>query len=94
MIIPKGLQPENYTVYASHPEDSLYKAINNTTKFRIIPVVDVSVTKNSDKNLYVLGENVIYTIVVTNNGPNIAHNVTLCDVLPSTLTLISLNNVG
>ena len=86
--------PGVYSVSAVHPEDSMYKSISNTTSFTILPIVDVAVSKTSDKSVYVLGENVVYTIVVSNNGKNTAHDVVLKDLLPKNLVFISSNITG
>ena len=80
--------PGVYTVYASHPEDALYTAIENSTTFTILPHVDVSVTKTSNKDVYFVGENAIFTITVTGVGTN-ATNVKVRDILPSSLEFVS-----
>jgi uncharacterized repeat protein (TIGR01451 family) len=45
---------------------------------------DLSITKTDSPDPVVVGNNVTYTIRVTNNGPNDATGVTLTDSLPST----------
>src|SRR3989338_704439 len=50
---------------------------------------DVSVTKSVDKTSPNPGDTVIFTLTVTNNGPNAAPNVVVTDLLPNTLTYIS-----
>jgi len=44
---------------------------------------DVVVTKTADKGTINAGETAAFTIVVTNNGPGVAKNVTLTDTLPA-----------
>ena len=78
----------NYTIFAEHPDDENYTAISNTTHFEILPHVDVSVTKTSNKDVYIVGEEAIFTIVVRNVGSN-ATNVTVRDILPDSLTFVS-----
>jgi len=46
---------------------------------------DLSVTKTSDSETITLGEDVVYNIQVVNNGPDAAKNVTITDVVHSTL---------
>ncbi|MDO5860983.1 MAG: DUF11 domain-containing protein, partial [Methanobrevibacter sp.] len=78
----------NYTIFAEHPDDENYTAISNTTHFEIIPYVDVSVSKTSNKDVYIVGEEAIFTIVVKNVGST-ATNVTVSDILPNSLTFVS-----
>lgn len=52
-------------------------------KVRIYPTPpDISVAKTPDAGSINAGDNAVFTIVVTNNGPIAAENVTLTDVLP------------
>lgn len=53
---------------------------------------DLAVTKTADLNDVDLGNNVTYTITVTNNGPETANAVILTDVLPTQLTFGSANS--
>ncbi|MDX8512107.1 prealbumin-like fold domain-containing protein [Mesorhizobium captivum] len=51
-----------------------------------IPAVDqadLSITKSNGSNTYVPGADVVYTIVVTNNGPDDVQNALVNDPLPS-----------
>lgn len=50
---------------------------------------DLSVTKTNSPDPVIAGENVTYTISVTNNGVSTANGVTVNDVLPNGLTFIS-----
>ncbi|HYK00647.1 MAG TPA: hypothetical protein VE974_02760 [Thermoanaerobaculia bacterium] len=50
---------------------------------------DVSITKTADAGTYPAGASATYTLVVTNNGPEIATGVTVTDVLPAGATLTS-----
>lgn len=90
----------DYKVTAAHPEDWNYKEITNTTRFRILPNVDLSVNKNSDKFEYFDDDIAIWTIMVSNaNNASNASDVVIDDLLPSefefinyTATLGSYNN--
>jgi len=49
---------------------------------------DVSITKNTS-SAGIAGQNMVYTIVVTNNGPSTANAVSVADPTPSGLTFVS-----
>ncbi len=68
----------------SDPDTSNNSDSENTT---ITPLqADLSVTKSDDIDPIIAGGNLTYTIVVTNNGPNAAENVTVSDTLPAGTT--------
>ncbi len=73
---------------------------NNTTSTvtDVIRRVDVAVTKVASNpgpdSAFAQGENVTYTIVVTNNGPSRASNVVMTDVLPAGLSFVSVTPGG
>ncbi|MBE9029841.1 DUF11 domain-containing protein [filamentous cyanobacterium LEGE 11480] len=50
---------------------------------------DLSLTKSASNNTPNLGENVTFTLTVTNNGPNNASGVEVTDQLPAGLALVS-----
>jgi uncharacterized repeat protein (TIGR01451 family) len=52
---------------------------------------DLSLTKSATPESVTVGENVTYTITVTNNGPGAADGVTVTDALPAGATLVSAN---
>ena len=82
--------PGVYNVSASHPEDMFYTVIDNSTTFRVLPHVDVSVTKTSNKDVYFVGENAIFTITVNSVGTN-ATDVKVKDILPKSFEFVSAN---
>ena len=49
---------------------------------------DLSITKTVDILRPVVGENVVFSVTVRNNGPSIAQNVTVADALPSGYSLV------
>ena len=55
----------------------------------INPSAIMTITKTADQANYNVGNNVDYTIIVTNNGPNTATNVVVTDTLPAGLTYVS-----
>jgi len=52
-------------------------------------VADLSVTKTVDNPTQSVNQNVVFTITVANGGPDAATNVSLTDVLPAGLSLVS-----
>jgi uncharacterized repeat protein (TIGR01451 family) len=50
---------------------------------------DLAVTKSDAPDPVVAGNNVTYTITVTNNGPSTAQSVTLADAVPASTTFVS-----
>ena len=57
-------------------------------KINVKPVADLAIIKSADKTYPKYGETVKWTVIVTNNGPNVANNVVVSDILPKGLTLI------
>ena len=54
--------------------------------------LDISVNKTDSPDPVTVGNNLTYTIVVTNNGPETATGVTVTDTLPSSVTYVSANS--
>jgi uncharacterized repeat protein (TIGR01451 family) len=55
---------------------------------------DLAITKSDSPDPVVSGQNVTYTIVVTNNGPAVASSVVVTDNLPAEVTFFSCNSTG
>ncbi|MBQ6511204.1 hypothetical protein [Methanobrevibacter sp.] len=89
-----GLQPGKYYVTARHTEDTYYKAIINTTTFNVIPKIDSQVRKLSASESYNYDDVVVWTLNITNHGPNKATNVTVHDILPIGLVYINDDSNG
>jgi len=53
------------------------------------PTADLSVTKTDSPDPVIRGNNITYTVVVTNNGPSRATNVSLSDTVPSDTMFVS-----
>jgi len=64
---------------------------NNSTDVTVTVVneVNLTVTKTASVSEVVNGQTITYTIVVTNNGPDGATNVTVIEILDSKLVLLS-----
>ena len=83
-----GTLSNTATVTGTQTDDD---ATNNsdTETTAINAQVDLAVTKTDGLTTVISGNNLTYTIVVTNNGPSQATNVNLTDALPATLTYSS-----
>ncbi len=77
-----NLKPGLYQLKSTHFEDTYYKAITNTTYFRVIPKVDNMILKSSNDDEFNYDDIVVWTLNITNNGPNNATKVVVRDVLP------------
>jgi uncharacterized repeat protein (TIGR01451 family) len=51
-------------------------------------VADLSLVKDVDRTSATVGQTIVYTINVTNNGPTGAHNVVVTDALPSRVSFV------
>ena len=93
-ILLTGLSEGLYTVYSEHPEDKLYKQIDNTTEFEILPLVDLEVIKEvSDPNPK-YGDEITWTVTVINHGHSTAKNVIVEDSLPEDLIYLYDDSEG
>jgi uncharacterized repeat protein (TIGR01451 family) len=52
-------------------------------------LADLSVTKSASAGTVTVGQNVTYTLKVTNNGPDVANLVSVSDTLPGGVTFVS-----
>jgi uncharacterized repeat protein (TIGR01451 family) len=59
-----------------------------------IPDADLSITKTDFPDPVTAGNNLTYTIIVTNNGPATATSVTVTDNLPAETTFVSCSSTG
>lgn len=64
---------------------------DDSEKISVNEASDLSITKNANVTYADYGDLVKWTIVVKNNGPDIAHNVNVTDNLPSGLILKNSN---
>jgi uncharacterized repeat protein (TIGR01451 family) len=66
---------------------------SDTVLTTVTPNADLSVVKDGPDSI-VAGENVAYTITVTNGGASTASSVSLTDTLPAGTTFVSLTRTG
>jgi uncharacterized repeat protein (TIGR01451 family) len=64
---------------------------NLSLDFGFVPNVDVSVVKVDSPTTVLAGNQITYTMTVSNGGPSAADNVVLTDVLPAGTTFVSVN---
>ncbi len=75
---------------AEHDSDSSNDTA--TADANIVASADLQVTKTASVDPIISGNNVIYTIVTTNNGPAAALNAAMTDVLPNAVTFVSTDD--
>ena len=85
----KALNSANKDIFNKAIVENEEGFINESNKTVHVNTVDLAINKTSDKLIYKYLDNVIYTIVVTNHGPDDSFNVTVRDMLPNTLRFIS-----
>ncbi|HOQ18884.1 MAG TPA: DUF11 domain-containing protein, partial [Methanothermobacter thermautotrophicus] len=57
--------------------------------FTVNPRAELTITKTADRRAVRLGQNVKFTVTVTNNGPDTALNTTVVDRLPDSMRYVS-----
>ena len=85
----KALNSANKDIFNKAIVENEEGFINESNKTVHVNTVDLAINKTSDKVTYKYLDNVIYTIVVTNHGPDDSFNVTVRDMLPNSLRFIS-----
>jgi len=55
----------------------------------VIPMADLAITKAAAVDPVFVGDDIIYTLVITNDGPDLATNVVVTDTLPGVITFSS-----
>jgi len=81
----------NIAIVQGNEYDPNYANDMSTVTIDGQPNADLAIAKTADRTTYNNGDTLIYTIVVTNNGPNTAENVTVRDYFPSGLIFVSAN---
>jgi len=60
----------------------------------VAPIADLSLTKTDSPDPVTTGNDLTYTVTVTNNGPDPATSVTVTDNLPAETTFVSCSSTG
>ena len=94
ILLSDNLTSGDYSVYSEHPEDRLYKQIDNSTKFRITPQADLEIIKKVSNSTPNYKDEIEWTITVINHGPSGAENVIVNDKLPDGLVYLSDDSFG
>ncbi len=68
--------------------------VSNTETTVINPNFDLTISKTDAVTQIAAGQNLTYTIIVTNSGPSTATAITVTDVLPSQLTFVSATSTS
>ena len=71
-------------VYDPHPEDN-----TDAATVQVRPSADLAIKKTAEPLEVTIGENVVFTLTVTNLGPNAATGVVVNDLLPAGLSFVS-----
>ena len=82
----------NITNTATVTADNGETNLNNNSAQEVItvtPQVDITVAKTVDQAAAQVGDTLVYSIIVTNNGPDAALNVIATDTLPPNVTFVS-----
>ena len=78
----------NYKVAIKHLGNNCAIESSEAT-LTVISQADLSLTKTVDNALPKVGEDIVYTIAIKNDGPVAATGVQVTDVLPTNLTYVS-----
>lgn len=90
--ILKNLKPGRYKISATHFEDTYYKYIANVTYFSVFPKADLQLNKSSNLINANYGDIVIWTLKITNNGPNVGTGIRLKDLISDGLIILSCDD--
>ena len=88
-IVLNDLRPGKYHVFAKHFEDTYYKAIANQTSFRVYPKVDNKITISTSSDVFDYEDVVVWTLNITNYGPNNSTGTVVYCPLPEGLIWIN-----
>ncbi len=74
---------------ASAVSDQTATPATDTGSVVLTPSADLVATKSASPNPATAGQALVYTLGAANNGPSVAQNVVLTDVLPATVSFVS-----
>jgi uncharacterized repeat protein (TIGR01451 family) len=78
------------TATATSPDNTTGVSDSETTALNTS--FDLTISKDDGVTEIATGSNLVYRIIVTNNGPSQASNVTITDPLPASLTFVSVTS--
>jgi uncharacterized repeat protein (TIGR01451 family)/gliding motility-associated-like protein len=87
-----GVYNSTATVAANESDPSGSNNTSSTISLSVQPVTDLSITKTIDNMNPKVGDNVVFTITVLNNGPSVATGIKATDKLLSGYTFVSASS--
>lgn len=72
--------------------DNSAPGMNNIAQLAPVVTTQLEMTKTADQSQAIVGENLTYTILIKNKGPDIASAVTLTDPLTNNVTFVSASS--
>jgi uncharacterized repeat protein (TIGR01451 family) len=84
-----SLEPQTNTATIAHVDQFDPFTTNNEASAIEEPVADLAVAQTVGPGLFMVGQEITYTLVVTNHGPSIEPFISLVDVLPAGVTFVS-----
>jgi len=82
--------PGSYQISPADATTGVGNLLSRTAApLQVVPAADLAITKSAAPTPAVAGQNVTYTLIVTNNGPSSATAVSASDPLPAGLTFVS-----
>lgn len=97
MELDTGDLPVGSTMVTDNVETTVFTSANQNdcaNNFGFLAEADLSLTKTVDEANPNVGDTVVFTLTVSNAGPNDATNVQVRDQLPTKLTYVSDNSMG
>ncbi|HEX9984262.1 MAG TPA: DUF11 domain-containing protein [Thermoanaerobaculia bacterium] len=88
-VNPDAAGPISNTATGSSSTADPTPANSSSTTATAVSGADVAIVKTAPSGTFIGGSNITYTLAVTNNGPAVADDVTVTDVLPPGSTLVS-----
>jgi uncharacterized repeat protein (TIGR01451 family) len=88
---PGGSTHTDVVTVTGHDDDAQSVTAKDDATVAITPLIDLYVTKDDLPDPVQLNGGLTYTIVVGNNGPDAATQVTLADPLPAGTTFVSVS---
>ena len=76
----------------SQPNNSVTTEDDYASLILQVPQVDLALTKTGAPSNVVVGQNVTFTVTVTNDGPDVATGVQVLDALPTGMSLVNVSS--